>query len=116
MPPACEGQLLGHIVLGINLLEKKIAEVEHHTEERFPAETALRLKHMIVSHHGTLEFGSPRVPMTLEAMVLHYVDTLDSKLYAGLQLILDDANADSPWTPYHGPTGRKMFKPSLKKS
>ena len=107
------GQLLGHVVLGVSLLEQKIAEVEHHTEESFPADIAVRLKHMIVSHHGSLEFGSPCVPMTLEAMVLHYVDTLDSKLYAGMQLIRDDANSDSLWTPYHAPTGRKMFKPSL---
>ena len=109
-----EGQLLGHVTLGVAMLEKKIAEVEHHTQERFPAETAMRLKHMILSHHGSLDFGSPKVPMTLEAMMLHYVDTLDSKLFAAMQLITDDANSDSPWTPYHAPSGRKFYKPSMR--
>ncbi|MCA9174335.1 MAG: HD domain-containing protein [Planctomycetales bacterium] len=109
-----EGQMLGHVILGVSLLERKIAEVEHHTQEAFPAEVAMRLKHMILSHHGTLEFGSPKVPMTLEAMVLHYADTLDSKLFAAEQLIRDDANSDSAWTPYHQPTGRKLYKPSLR--
>ena len=109
-----EGQMLGHLTLGVSMLERKIAEVEHHTQETFPAETAMRLKHMILSHHGALEFGSPKVPMTLEAMVLHYVDTLDSKLFAAMQLINDDANADTPWTPYHAPSGRKFYKPSLR--
>jgi 3'-5' exoribonuclease len=109
-----EGQMLGHLTLGVSMLEAKISEVELHTQEAFPAETAMRLKHMILSHHGSLEFGSPKVPMTLEAMVLHYVDTLDSKLFGAMQLINDDANADTVWTAYHAQSGRKFYKPSLR--
>src|SRR5438270_10854734 len=62
-----EGQLVGHIVMGVEMLNEKVRQVPDLTSEPFPAELLLRLKHLIVSHHGTLEFGSPRLPMTPEA-------------------------------------------------
>ena len=65
---------------------------------------------MIVSHHGTLEFGSLKVPMTLEAVALHYLDSLDAKLHSFQQLIEDDVNPNSTWTVYHPSIGRKIFK------
>ena len=66
-----EGQLVGHIVIGVEMLNEKAAKVPDLTGEPFPKELLLRLKHMILSHHGTYEFGSPRLPMTPEAIALH---------------------------------------------
>ncbi|MDO4575533.1 MAG: HD domain-containing protein [Planctomycetia bacterium] len=104
------GQLLGHMVLGVMLLEKKLAEVEKLSEETFPAELALRLKHLVLSHHGEYEFGSPKLPMTPEALALHCIDLMDSKLAAFQQLINEDLNTASPWTTYVPSLQRKIFK------
>ena len=72
-----EGQLVGHLVIGVEMLNEKVARVPDLTGEPFPTEILLRLKHMIVAHHGTYEFGSPKLPMTpdelLEAEVLIYL-------------------------------------------
>jgi len=65
---------------------------------------------MIVSHHGEYEFGSPKLPMTLEAIALHYLDNLDAKMHSLGTLIREDANTDSNWTPYQAHLGRKLFK------
>ena len=59
-----EGELIGHIVIGVEILNEKLKQAEQLSEESFPQELQLRLKHMIVSHHGQLEFGSPKLPMT----------------------------------------------------
>ena len=104
-----QGQLLGHIVLALSVLDTKIAELEKRGV-KLPDETALRLRHMIVSHHGSLEFGSPTVPMTLEAVALHHLDNLDAKIHHFTTLLRDDANVDSHWTQYHPNIGRKLFK------
>src|SRR5262249_9697818 len=69
-----EGQLVGHLIIGVEMLNEKAAKVPELTGEPFPDELLLRLKHMIVSHHGTYEFGSPKLPMTPEAIALHYLD------------------------------------------
>jgi len=105
-----EGQLIGHLVMAIGILEKKLHETERLAGEPVPDEVVLRLKHMIVSHHGQYEYGSPKLPMTLEAVVLHYLDNLDAKLYSFDQLIRDDPNVDSAWTNFHHSLGRKLFK------
>jgi len=104
------GQLLGHVILAISMLDAKLAQAEELAGEPLPEETVLRLKHMIVSHHGEYEFGSPKLPMTLEAIALHQLDNLDAKLHNFQQLMRDDANMDSPWTQYHQNLGRKLFK------
>ena len=105
-----EGQLIGHVVMGVGLLEKKIAEAERLSGEPLGEETVLRLKHMIVSHHGAYEFGSPKLPMTLEAIALCFLDNLDAKLNSFTQLLRDDPNVDSPWTAFHANLDRKLFK------
>lgn len=107
-----EGQLIGHIVMAVSMLEEKIREAEKLSGEAFPNEMALRLKHMIVSHHGQYDFGSPKLPMTLEAIALHFLDNLDSKMHTVKQLMLEDANTASKWTPYQASMGRKFFKGS----
>ena len=105
-----QGQLLGHMVQGVVILDEKIAETEKQSGSPFPKSIADQLRHMIVSHHGKLEFGSPKVPMTLEAVALHYLDSLDAKLHSFEQLIEEDVNPASPWTVYHPSIGRKLYK------
>lgn len=104
------GQLVGHLVLGVEILNRKIAEAERLSGEPFPGELALRLKHIILSHHGEYEYGSPKLPMTLEALALHFIDSLDAKLHSFAQIIRDDVNPDSRWTGFHSALGRKLFK------
>lgn len=111
-----EGQLVGHLVIGVELLNEKAREAERLSGEPYPADLLLRLKHMIVSHHGQYEFGSPKLPMTLEAVALHFLDNLDAKLFTIGQLIRDDVNSDSDWTTYQPSLGRKLYKPSLEET
>ena len=104
------GQLIGHIVLAVGYVDQMIPIVEKKTGGPFPPELGLRVKHMILSHHGEYEFGSPKLPMTLEAIALHYLDTLDAKLHTAAQIIRDDANTDSVWTPFFAGMQRKFYK------
>mgnify|MGYP005841386865 CR=1 FL=1 len=106
------GQLLGHVVLALKLLDDKILEARRLSGEPFPEDLALQLKHMIVSHHGQYEFGSPKLPMTLEAIALHLLDNLDAKMHSVGQLLREDANTDSRWTPYQQDLQRKFYKGS----
>lgn len=105
-----EGQLVGHIVMGIGLLDAKVFDAERATGTKFPQDLLLRLKHMIVSHHGEYEFGSPKVPMTLEAVALHLLDNLDAKLHSFHRLMQDDPSTDSRWTSYQASLGRKLYR------
>ncbi len=105
-----EGQLVGHIDIGVEILTEKAARVPDLTGEQFPRELFLRLKHMIVSHHGTYEFGSPRLPMTPEAIALHHLDNLDAKLHLFLRDIREDKNTTNAWTPYNQSIQRRLFK------
>ncbi len=105
-----EGQLIGHLVMGVRLIEEKAAEAEKLSGEPISEETVLRLKHMVVSHHGEYAYGSPKLPMTLEAIALYGLDLLDAKVFAFDQQIRDDPNVGSPWTHYHPSLGRKLFK------
>jgi 3'-5' exoribonuclease len=70
-----EGQLLGHITIGIGMIEAKIAGIPN-----FPAAKRLLVEHLVLSHHGEYEYGSPKLPMTAEAVLLHYMDNLDAKM------------------------------------
>lgn len=105
-----EGQLIGHIVMAVSMLEAKTREAEKLLGEPIPAELLLHLKHLIVSHHGEYEFGAPRLPMTLEAVALWQLDNLDAKLQSFQQQIRDDPNSESAWTLYNPQLGRKLFK------
>jgi 3'-5' exoribonuclease len=105
-----EGQLIGHLVIGVEIVDEKVHEAEKLSNEEFPGNLRLRLKHMIISHHGEYEYGSPKLPMTLESLALHYLDNLDAKMHAISQLIREDANTDSNWTPFQSHLGRKLYK------
>ena len=104
------GQLLGHMVMGVELLQAKINQLQNSSGEEFPVNLTTQLKHLILSHHGQLEFGSPVLPMTLEAIALTQIDNLDAKIHSVTQIIDEDANAGSPWTTYQPSLGRKIFK------
>ncbi|MBN2021733.1 MAG: HD domain-containing protein [Pirellulales bacterium] len=110
-----EGQLVGHVVMGVSLLEGKLAETQKLSGEPFPREKALRLKHMLVSHHGQYDFGSPKLPMTLEAVALAHLDNLDAKLALFSQQLRNDPNTDSPWTAFNTNLQRKLFKGGLER-
>ncbi len=106
------GQLIGHLIQGISILDAKIAETNKQSDDAFPEDLANQLRHMIVSHHGQYEFGSPKLPMTLEAIALHYLDNLDAKIHCARQMIDEDANSESKWTVYSPGFGRKIYKTS----
>jgi 3'-5' exoribonuclease len=101
------GRLLNHIVIGVEMLETKIATIND-----FPESLALVLKHMIVSHHGTRDFGSPEPPKTLEAIILYYLDELDAKV-TGVRTFMEaeaEASEGGTWTSYHRVFERFFYK------
>lgn len=105
-----EGQLLGHVLLGLEIVDAKIRSIEARDGKPFAPETAVRVKHMIASHHGQYEFGSPKLPMTLEAVALHHLDHLDAKMAGTIQLLQNEATAEDGWTQYQQSQGRKFFR------
>lgn len=109
------GQMLGHLVQGVVELQIRVNKIKAETGEPIPDEIVWRLQHMIVSHHGQLDHGSPKVPMTIEAIVLAYLDDMDAKVNAATELIEADRNSDSQWTSYHPTIGRKLYKPSAQR-
>jgi 3'-5' exoribonuclease len=105
-----EGQLIGHLVIGVEMLNEKAAKVPDLTGEPFPVELLLRLKHMIVSHHGSYEFGSPKLPMTPEAIALHCLDNFDAKVHLFMRDIGEARNQPSAWTAFNPSLQRRLFK------
>lgn len=103
------GRLLNHIVLGVEMLGKKIR-----TLPDFPDDLGLLLKHMIVSHHGTREFGSPEPPKTLEAVILNHLDDLDAKV-TGVRTFMEQEDSEDLWTPYHQVLDRFFYKGTKRK-
>ncbi|PKN76897.1 MAG: HD family phosphohydrolase [Deltaproteobacteria bacterium HGW-Deltaproteobacteria-10] len=99
-----EGRLIGHIVMGVEMINKKLADIPD-----FPAQLALELRHVILSHHGEFEYGSPKRPKTMEALVVHYMDDLDAKLNA-FQSFTTDSNGDSDWSNYNRFFERYLYK------
>lgn len=89
-----EGRLLGHITMGVELVDRKAAGIKG-----FPAELGMLIKHMILSHHGQLEFGSPKRPKTIEAIILSYLDDLDAKVNT-VRVLIQGKTEGSNWTPY----------------
>ena len=99
-----EGRLLNHIIIGLRLLDIKIASIPD-----FPEETANQLRHLIASHHGTRLFGSPEPPKTLEAIILHYLDDMDSKIM-GVRDFMENSDETSEWTSFHYAMERQFYK------
>lgn len=104
-----EGKLLGHIAIGLSLLEEKLRNLKS-----FPADLALLLKHLILSHHGTLEWGSPVRPSPAEAIVLHLLDNLDAKvnhLYCHLGI----SDPEAEWSPYDKVLNTEIYQKKFQK-
>jgi 3'-5' exoribonuclease len=91
-----EGQLLGHIILGIERVEDKIRQLID-----FPRDLSTLLKHLLISHHGQYIWGSPKKPMTLEAVMLHYLDDMDAKINGIQQFLRTQVSEGSKWSAYH---------------
>jgi 3'-5' exoribonuclease len=87
-----EGRLLGHIMIGAGMVQEKIRAIPG-----FPAPLAVLVEHLILSHHGTHEFGSPALPQVREAVALNFIDDLDSKM-AAMGATLESLTGDDQWT------------------
>jgi 3'-5' exoribonuclease len=98
-----EGRLLSHIVIGLRMLDEKLGHIGS-----VPEEEVMLLRHLIVSHHGKKEFGSPEEPRTLEALLLNYVDEMDSKIAAVREAIAVSGPGEA-WTPYHRMMERHFY-------
>jgi 3'-5' exoribonuclease len=98
------GQLLGHMIIELEMLQAKLALVPD-----FPPELKTLLEHLIISHHGEYEFGSPKLPMFPEALLLHYMDDLDSKMEAMRAHFEREADLESPWSSYNPSLGRPLL-------
>ncbi len=99
------GKLLGHITIGVELVEEKIRQVDG-----FPKELGMLLKHMLLSHHGQYEYGSPKRPKTVEATVLNYLDDMDSKINGIQTHIAKESASTSRWSAHHRLYDRYYFK------
>jgi 3'-5' exoribonuclease len=99
-----EGQLLGHIVMELETVNRAIDKIDG-----FPPALKTVVQHLLISHHGQYEFGSPKLPMVREAMVFHYLDDLDSKL-AAVRVALASGAGDEAWSAYSSALGRKFLK------
>jgi 3'-5' exoribonuclease len=100
-----EGKLIGHITIGVEMLQQRISSLPG-----FPAELGMLLKHMLLSHHGQYEYGSPKRPKTMEATILNYLDDLDSKINGIRTHIRKEPDNPSRWTSYHRLYDRYFFK------
>lgn len=98
-----EGRLIGHSVLGVQIVDELIRSTR-----AFPEEMAMVLRHMILSHHGEIETGAVQLPMTREAMALHFADNLDARM-ASLNQIYGESNPGDRWTAYQNLYSRRFF-------
>jgi len=98
-----EGQLIGHLVIMVRMLQEKAAA-------DFPPKLKLLVEHLILSHHGKYEFGSPRLPLFPEALLLHYLDDMDSKLESMRATLAADGSIEGEWTGYNAALERTLLK------
>lgn len=98
------GQLLGHMVIELEMVQSRVARIPN-----FPHDLKTLLEHLIISHHGEYEFGSPKLPMFPEALALHYLDDLDSKMESMRAHFEREAENDSSWTSYNASLGRTLL-------
>src|SRR5450432_1076865 len=98
------GQLLGHMIIELEMLQAKLSRLPD-----FPDSLKTLIEHLIISHHGQYDFGSPKLPMFPEALVLHYLDDLDSKMEAMRAHFERESSLDGPWTSYNASLGRPLL-------
>ncbi|HEV3510765.1 MAG TPA: HD domain-containing protein [Candidatus Sulfotelmatobacter sp.] len=99
-----KGQLLGHMIIELEMLQAKLA-----LQPDFPEALKTLVEHLIISHHGQYDFGSPKLPMFPEALMLHYLDDLDSKMEAMRAQFERESSLDGPWTSYNASLGRPLL-------
>jgi len=104
-----EGRLLSHIVIGVQMVEAKIQSIQD-----FPDHLAAMVKHMIVSHHGVREFGSPEPPKTIEAVLLNFIDEIDARVNA-IREFMAAEDPGASWTAYHRLLERHFYIPKGEK-
>jgi 3'-5' exoribonuclease len=97
--------LLGHIVIGLRLLTEKLQRFPD-----FPGKLRVLVEHMIVSHHGKYEFGSPKLPQFPEALLFHYLDDMDSKMECMRSLVEQDRQVEGCFTSYNASLERMVLK------
>ena len=100
-----EGQLIGHIVMGIRMIDEKLRALPD-----FPPKLRVLLEHLILSHHGEMEYGSPKVPQFAEALLLHHLDNLDSKMECMRSMVEKDRLQEGCWTAYNQSIERAVLK------
>lgn len=101
-----EGKLLGHIIIGVNIIDKKIDEIKN-----FPKSLRNLLLHSIISHHGELEFGSPKRPKTIEALLIHFIDNMDAKANQFIDITVSQNAA--PWSQYSKQLDRYLLNSKI---
>ena len=99
-----KGQLLGHMIIELEMLHEKLSHIPD-----FPDELKILIEHLIISHHGQYEFGSPKLPMFPEALMLHYLDDLDSKMEGMRAQFERDSELETPWSNYNPSLGRPLL-------
>lgn len=104
------GQLVGHITQAAIWIDRKIADLDKKTDKQFPDDIRNVLTHIVLSHHGLREFGSPVLPACPEAFVVHYLDNIDAKIQMTLQGIRDAKNEDSDWTEFLRSIDTRVFR------
>jgi 3'-5' exoribonuclease len=106
------GQLVGHITIGAIWIQQKVDMIAAETCEPFPAKTLDLLQHLILSHHGLYEYGSPKLPMIPEAAALHYLDNLDAKIHMFNREITGDPDTTATFTGFHRALEVRIYKGS----
>lgn len=99
-----KGRMLGHIVISYEMIVEKIDKIS-----QFPEDLRLKLLHMILSHHGEFEWGSPKQPLFLEALILHFVDNLDSKAEMIIDELRKNRGKEKEWSDYHPYLEREIY-------
>lgn len=100
-----DGRLLGHLPMTVLYVERRLAELPS-----FPPELRLHLLHILLAHHGEYAYGSPRRPKTPEALLVHMVDTLDSKMAGMLEIMSNGGETEEAWTPYSPILERHVYR------
>ncbi len=100
-----DGRLLGHLTMEVLYLDRRISELD-----TFPDELRRQLIHLLLAHHGEYEYGSPRRPKTPEALLVHMIDNLDSKMAGMMEAIEADGDDDRAWTSYSKILDRFVYR------
>jgi len=100
-----DGRLLGHLPMTVLFIDRQIDQLES-----FPAETRRQLLHLLLAHHGEYEYGSPRRPKTPEALLVYFLDLLDSRMAGMLEAIAEEPDPEAAWSPYSKILDRFVYR------